>query len=181
MLDNICTCVFVIGKFLATLTSTQMIPVCLDGDLVPVKGVAALLSDSSLLPSPHPVSPGYLSLCFCVCGTWLGSLLITCYHMGQLHQERQQDSVCPNLVVRVLIKLFPSIYSDSLATRGVSPFPWFFLLFCFSIWESSKAYFSMIKTLKASKVFLRGKLIPSQLQVYSQGNRLVVFSAGKDH
>lgn len=43
------------GKRLAMLTPTWMIPVCLDGDLVPVKGVPALLMvDSRLIPSPHP-------------------------------------------------------------------------------------------------------------------------------
>lgn len=54
MLDNICTYVFVIGRGLATLTSTGMIPVCLDGDSVPRKGVPVLVpADSNLLPSHH--------------------------------------------------------------------------------------------------------------------------------
>lgn len=69
MLDNTCTCMFVIGKYLAMLTSTRMIPICLNGDSVPVKGVlAVLLADSSPLPSHHSLLLQMLQL------LWLGEI-----------------------------------------------------------------------------------------------------------
>lgn len=98
---------FVIGKCLAMLMSTQMIPVCLDGDSVAVKGVPALLlADSRLLPSPHPVSPGYLSLSLCVCYmAWVSpNYLLSCGTAPPRDTARVQ-SVCPTLAVRVLTKL----------------------------------------------------------------------------
>lgn len=53
MLDNICTRMFAVGRGLATMTFTRMIPM-LDGDSVLRKGIPVPLpADSSLLPSHH--------------------------------------------------------------------------------------------------------------------------------